>query len=53
MVLVNFQFWDILFVWVEVGQGLTTLAVGAGGGCLDNFLSSIISLSFLERGGPI
>ena len=30
-----------------VGQGLTALAVGAGGGCLDIFLLSIISLLFL------
>ena len=28
----------------EVGQGPTALVVGAGGGCLDIFLSSIISL---------
>ena len=27
-----------------VGQGPTALAVGAGGGCLDIFLSSTISL---------
>ena len=24
-------------IWIKVGQGLTTLAVGAGGGCLDIF----------------
>ena len=24
--------------WIIVGQGPTALAVGAGGGCLDNFL---------------
>ena len=24
-------------IWMEVGQGLTVLAVGAGGGCLDIF----------------
>ena len=28
------------------GQGPSVIAVGAGGGCLDIFLSSIISLSF-------
>ena len=28
----------------ERGQGPTVLAVGAGGGCLDIFLSSVISL---------
>ena len=39
----------------RVGQGPSVLAVGAGGGCLDIFLSSIISLSFsLSLGdGPI
>ena len=34
-----------------VGQGPTMLAVGAGGGCLDIFLSSIISLFFLPLSG--
>ena len=29
------------------GQGPTVLAVGAGGGCLDTFLLSFISLFFL------
>ena len=24
-------------IWIPVGQGLTVLAVGAGGGCLDIF----------------
>ena len=24
-------------IWISVGQGLTALAVGAGGGCLDIF----------------
>ena len=24
-------------IWISVGQGLTVLAVGAGGGCLDIF----------------
>ena len=31
--------------------GPTALAVGAGGGCLDIFLSSIISLFFLPLSG--
>ena len=34
-----------------VGQGPTVLAVGAGGGCLDIFLSPIISLFFLPLSG--
>ena len=34
--------------WIVVGQGPIALAVGAGGGCLDIFLSSIISLLFLS-----
>ena len=33
-------------ILIVLGQGPTALAVGAGGGCLDNFfLSSVISLS--------
>ena len=38
-------------IWLKVGQGPTVLAVGAGGGCLDIFLSSIISLFFLPLCG--
>ena len=35
-------------IWINVGQGPTVLAVGAGGGCLDIlFLSSVI-FSFLS-----
>ena len=37
--------------WIRVGQGPTALAVGAGGGCLDIFLSSIVSLFFLPLSG--
>ena len=36
---VNFQCRGVQLVWV-VGQGPTALAVGAGGVCLDIFLSS-------------
>ena len=43
---VNFQGWGILLIWNIVGQGPTELAAGAGRGCLDIFLSSIISLFF-------
>ena len=42
--------------WIRVGQGPTVLAVVAGGGCLDIFLSSIVSLFFLPLSlgdGPI
>ena len=38
-------------IWIRVGQGPSALAVGAGGGCLDIFLSSIISLFFLPLSG--
>ena len=31
-------------IWITVGQGLTALAVGAGGGCLDIFSINFISL---------
>ena len=50
---VNFHCRGVLLIWIRVGQGLTALnfAVGAGGGCLDIFLSSIISLYFLPLFG--
>ena len=38
-------------VWIRVGQGPIALAVGAGGGCLDILLSSILSLFFLPLSG--
>ena len=38
-------------IWVIVGQGPIALAVGAGGGCLDILLSSILSLLFLPLSG--
>ena len=38
-------------ILMTVGQGPTALAVGAGGGCLDSFLSSILSLLFLPLFG--
>ena len=38
-------------IWILVGQGLTALAVGAAGGCLDLLLSSILSLLFLPLFG--
>ena len=34
---VNFQCRGVLLIWLIVGQGLTALAVGADGGCLDIF----------------
>ena len=37
--------------WMIVGQGPIALAVGAGGGCLDILLSSILSLLFLPLFG--
>ena len=48
---VNFQCRGVLLVWIRIGQGPTAFAVGAGGGCLDIFLSSIISLFFLPLSG--
>ena len=38
-------------IWIIVGQGPIALAVGAGGGCLDILLSSVISLLFLPLFG--
>ena len=40
---VNFQCRGVLLIWIIVGQGPIALAIGAGGGCLDIFLSSITS----------
>ena len=36
-------------ILITVGQGRTALAVGAGGGCLDILLSSILSLPLFGR----
>ena len=38
-------------IWIRVGQGPTALAVGAGGGCLDILLSTILCLLFLPLFG--
>ena len=42
---VHLQCRGVLLIWFRVGQGLILLAVGASGGCLDIFFSSIIFLS--------
>ena len=47
---VNFQCRGVLLIWIRVGEGPIALAVGAGGGCLDIFLS-ILSLLFLPLSG--
>ena len=44
---VSFQYRGALLIWIRVGQGLTALAVGAGGVLWTLFLSSIISPFFL------
>ena len=44
---VNFQCRGVLLIWIIVGQGPIALAIGAGGGCLDNF-SLIYHFSFLS-----
>ena len=51
--LVNFQCPGVPLIWIRVAQGPSALAVGAGGGCLDIFLSSIISLFFLPLSGRL
>ena len=38
-------------IWMEVGHGPTALGVGAGGGCLDILLSSILFLLCLPLFG--
>ena len=45
MVLGNFQCRGVILILIVKGKGATVLAVGAGGGYLDIFLSIIISLS--------
>ena len=35
-------------IWITVGQGPTSLAVGAGGGCLDIFTLILSFLSFFS-----
>ena len=49
--LVNFQCRGVLLICIIVGQGSTALAVGAGGGCLDIFSLSVVSLFFLPLSG--
>ena len=48
---VNFQCRGVLQIWIIVGLGPIALAVGAGGACLDIFLSSVTSLFFLLLSG--
>ena len=38
-------------IWITIGQGPTALTVGAGGGCSDIILSSILSFLFLPLFG--
>ena len=47
----NLQCRGVLQILIRVGQGTTVLAIGAGRGCLDIFLSSISSLFFLLLSG--
>ena len=47
VVMLSSSFSDVGVVGWGDGAGPTALAVGAGGGCLDIFLSSIVSLFFL------
>ena len=47
MVLGNFQCRGVLLNWIRVGQGPTTLAVGAAWDCLDIF-SLVYHFSFLS-----
>ena len=53
---VSFQCRGVLLIWIRVGQGLTALAVGAGGGCLGicfSRLSFLLSFSLSLGDGPI
>ena len=42
---VKFHCRGVLLIWKTVGQGPVVLAEGAGGGCLDIFLTSVFSFS--------
>ena len=46
MVVDNFQCRGILLILITIGQGLSVLAVGAGGGCLDIFFSRLLFLFY-------
>ena len=48
---INFQYRGVLLTWITVGQGPIVVAVGAGGGCLEFFPSSITSPFFLPLSG--
>ena len=53
---VNFQCRGVLLVWLMVGQGPVALAVGAGGGLFEHFLSHLFflfSFSLSLGDGPI
>ena len=47
MVLYQLSVPGVQLIWI-VGQGPPALAAGAGGVCLDNFLSSVNSLIYLH-----
>ena len=44
-------FRGVLLIWILVGQGPTTVAVGVGGGCLVILISSVFPLFFLLLSG--
>ena len=53
---VSFRSRAVLLTWIQVGQGPTALAVGAGRGCLDIFfcrLSFLFSFSLSLGDGLI
>ena len=51
MVLANLPVPGRPTIWMIAGQGLTALAVGAGGDCLDILFSAIFSFLFLPLSG--
>ena len=53
---VSFQCQGVLLIWSRVGQGPTSLAVGAGGGLFGHFFSRLLflfSFSLSQGDGPI
>ena len=51
MVQGTFQCWDILIIWIIVGQGFTVLVVGAERSCLNIFSLAYHIPCFLPLSG--
>ena len=45
----TFSSWGVLLIWIKGGQGASVLAVGAGGDCLEFFLSRYTERNFDQK----